>query len=466
MHNQMYDNLVHHPHNHQYHHVGMIIPSINSNQRLPPLQYPAQLMPSPSQSSLELQRSSANVHGTLHSQSSTPCSSIFYSRFENLRLQINELHLSYINRSDAIMKLKLRTKIDLLLRDYLAMILHQDKFQYREILNCLESSIKKKDFEPSMVMKGFEAIETYATNLLNYPWRHEYHKIYAFNGFFHRFIKCSMMNYDKIFSLMGYIYHSSTDVYKLIEIPIDPDKMIQISLECLISIAEIRLMMEVKSKYPNVSWTKILLLRMEHICSAENLIEILHDTEQSDHLIDFDVPDYGVKNFNNEFDINNSRSSESEQYLIKPPPNYLESDLDSVETFQASPRLESRRVFDSPNKFASIARDRSLIDNFSESSPLPPLSSSVIASNKTQAILSEIETNDSKNNWSCQSCTFHNEFPAEICIMCHRSRTKGNESTPLMTGGRECNQCTLVNDKDEEFCKACGTSLTDSPTYI
>ena len=68
--------------------------------------------------------------------------------------------------------------------------------------------------------------------------------------------------------------------------------------------------------------------------------------------------------------------------------------------------------------------------------------------------------------WSCTTCTYLNAESKDVCDMCHRSRKMGAESTPLVSGGRECSRCTLVNDKDERFCRACDTSLADSPTYI
>lgn len=68
--------------------------------------------------------------------------------------------------------------------------------------------------------------------------------------------------------------------------------------------------------------------------------------------------------------------------------------------------------------------------------------------------------------WECENCTYHNTHIREVCEMCGKSRSKGGESKPLASGGRQCPICTLVNEKGVTTCDACGTSLKDSPTYI
>lgn len=71
-----------------------------------------------------------------------------------------------------------------------------------------------------------------------------------------------------------------------------------------------------------------------------------------------------------------------------------------------------------------------------------------------------------KDKWNCASCTYLNAQENLICEMCNKSRHKGNEDTPLASGGKECPKCTLINERDSVACIACETSLQDSPTYI
>ncbi|EZA61545.1 hypothetical protein DMN91_003443 [Ooceraea biroi] len=73
---------------------------------------------------------------------------------------------------------------------------------------------------------------------------------------------------------------------------------------------------------------------------------------------------------------------------------------------------------------------------------------------------------ENERPWNCATCTYLNTPDREICEMCAKSRSKGNEDKPLASGGKECPKCTLVNEKNVSNCDACQTSLKDSPTYI
>ncbi|XP_014274409.1 uncharacterized protein tamo [Halyomorpha halys] len=75
----------------------------------------------------------------------------------------------------------------------------------------------------------------------------------------------------------------------------------------------------------------------------------------------------------------------------------------------------------------------------------------------------KVKLND---KWECSACTFHNSNEKEVCEICSKSKTLGNEVQPLISGGRQCPKCTLVNEKGVTLCDACGTNLKDSPTYI
>src|SRR5699024_2612194 len=97
-------------------------------------------------------------------------------------------------------------KIGTLIAQYLSLIPHHQKFHYTEIRDCLDSSVKQHDFDPNKAIGAFEAIERYATNLLNYPWRKEYRTIFAFSGFFNRVVNCALVGYEKILQLLGFYY--------------------------------------------------------------------------------------------------------------------------------------------------------------------------------------------------------------------------------------------------------------------
>ncbi|KAL1129972.1 hypothetical protein AAG570_012916, partial [Ranatra chinensis] len=87
----------------------------------------------------------------------------------------------------------------------------------------------------------------------------------------------------------------------------------------------------------------------------------------------------------------------------------------------------------------------------------------IVRKNNDNYLTLRVKLND---KWECTTCTFHNPEGKEVCEMCGKSKTVGNEVQPLTSGGRQCPQCTLVNEKGVTTCDACGTCLKDSPTYI
>ncbi|KAH7642413.1 hypothetical protein HUG17_5458 [Dermatophagoides farinae] len=451
---------------------------------------------------------------------------------------MHEIHLAYINSDQCEAKMKLRKRLESLIDEYLMIVRHTDKFTFREFRDCLETTCKKSNFDPEKVIAAFELVERYALNLLNYPWRHEYHKIFAF-GYF-RLIKCSLSGHSELLQLIGYNYDPSLDIYVLTEMPIDPDKMIAISFDCLVSIVEIQIMLDIKTKCPDkMSWNDIYSIRCQYICNVQSAVQIFCDLKRNNKLtelsLDLDFPDYSMKTFNKLdlwLPINSTICSTSKdnspqhnklspEIILPPPPSYLESDLDMIDFIDSStPKQNEQTSFKTKSNTEYVCHTAFIDDlkstntatrriisgnlkpNNSDSqqtnSPSNPNSSFLYRSspkdndiNPTKRSISkenllnnhkqliELEEDNNfqplhpeptksimSNGWSCTSCTYVNDEIVEICIMCHRSRTKGNESTPLITGGRQCNKCTLVNDKKEKFCTACGTSLADSPTYI
>lgn len=71
------------------------------------------------------------------------------------------------------------------------------------------------------------------------------------------------------------------------------------------------------------------------------------------------------------------------------------------------------------------------------------------------------------NHWQCEACTSFNLQGTEICDICGKSRLKGAEQMPLVSGGPQCPKCTLINDIGASLCEACDYSFDKGvPTYI
>lgn len=265
-----------------------------------------------------------------------------YSRSEQLLVRIHENHLSYLSREETPTKLDLLAKLHALIADFLSIVPHKQKFGYKEIGECLTQSIRKKpDFSPIKAIAAFEDIEKYATNILNFPWRHEFQTIYSFSGYF-RVIESSLVRVRPIFELLGFAFDSSTSVFKLIEVPIDPDKVSRVALDCLVAIGECKMMLSIynlaKKDFPNLSWNDIHSIRLDNICNIEGSLKLLSDLNTT-RLIDLDLPDYSMKKFNKLDMLSPANgasrtlfdSCSSTTHILPPPSNYLESNLDSFE---------------------------------------------------------------------------------------------------------------------------------------
>lgn len=139
--------------------------------------------------------------------------------------------------------------------------------------------------------------------------------------------------------------------------------------------------------------------------------------------------------------------------------------------------------------FSSLELLKSRDDLFPSSSKLPEIKistvvvgiqkndeikpASKISASPVNAIKQPVESKITKKGdvsvnttWSCLFCTYLNKVNVDVCEMCSRSKARGSEVEPLVSGGRECPTCTLVNEKDAEQCSACNCSLKGSPTYI
>lgn len=606
-----------------------------------------------------------------------------YSRYEQLQVRIHENHLSYLSREETPTKLELLAKLHSLIAEFLSIVPHKFKFSFKEIGDCLSQSIKKKpDFDPKKAILAFEAIERYATNILNFPWRNEFQLIYSFSGYF-RVVESSLQGVRPVLELLGFVFDASTSVFKFVELPVDPDKVSKFALECLIAIGECKMMLSIyslaKNEFPNLTWSDIHSIRSDHICNIESSLKLLSDLKTT-RLIDLDLPDYSVKKFSkldllspaNGVNRTLFDNNTSNNHILPPPANYMESNLDSfefidskseelvsplsppststsfhsnrqlssqlpqqplpppssymptllepvrstsiapVKDFYSSSRIDSQSKYNEINTattartaynydneknnnstdgqqlkksvekdskkhniidpvMASQLANISQFDQFNRKNGLSPTAAKsknafptekkafkvavsgdvgnniegsiknlvlgpstdrpergsslvhvvnrypknvkqeivpssqeqeqgtpatvpctfIYSTNTTTApstaapssrvplkikvsnlpTASVVVKLDSPggfaSSWACKSCTYINtNNSTEICKMCHKSRSLGNESMPLVSGGRECSRCTLVNAKDDMFCKACDTSLADSPTYI
>lgn len=368
------------------------------------------------------------------STSNSSITSLPYSRSDQLRVRIHENHLSYLSREDNPTKFELRNKLENLVTEYLSLVPNSQKFSFKEIGECLRQTIQSDGFNPSAVITAFETIERYTTNLLNYPWRHEYRTIFTYSGFFYRKIDCTLIGYRPILELIGFIFDQTLNAYRLVEIPIDPDKLSRISLECLVAIVECKIILNIydslQKQSVDITWNDICSIRNDYVCNQDNAIRLARDMKKTGMLIDLDLPDYSVKQFNkldlfspmsntgksivnldNDQVESDDEEDRNEQLLTKAM-NYLESNLDSIDFIDGTNTTTTTTTStnsNDDNRFA--ARDRSTMF-------------------QKQPIVSTVPTANVIQNYSLKNDGKKNVNSLETALMSEISQFETNRKNP------------------------------------
>ncbi|XP_053207192.1 LOW QUALITY PROTEIN: protein tamozhennic-like [Panonychus citri] len=226
--------------------------------------------------------------------STTPSCNMVYklSPQEEVKKRLVQGHLSYLNRDETPEKLAHKTKLESLILEYLSMVPHCNKFDNIEVAECFDKSIyENKNFTAPRAASAFEVLEKYATSLLTKPWRKEFRTILPYGGYMKGLVDKQLRGASKILYLMGYRNKSINGVvcYSAESSIIDPDTLARVSLDCLIAFVECQMMIEIADtlkKNISLSWLQILDIRANSICSMDQLINYVLD---SDRLIDLET---------------------------------------------------------------------------------------------------------------------------------------------------------------------------------
>lgn len=202
---------------------------------------------------------------------------IVLARAEELSLQIDHLHVSYLEADESPHKIEQRTKLENFIRKYLCLVAHGRKFIFRETAEILRCSVEmKSNFSAYRASTAWNAIARYAANLVAQPWRKEFRIIKTFSGFYMHDIEENLVGADRLLDCMGYkrVDHSSL----VLEQPIDVDAVISVSRDAIVAFVECQMMKEIwEGVYPQFecSWREIMNFRESHVCSPENAIKNL-----------------------------------------------------------------------------------------------------------------------------------------------------------------------------------------------
>ena len=92
-----------------------------------------------------------------------------------------------------------------LVAEYLSLVPHDRKFVSISTGDLITTSIKwRPEFSLAKAANAFRAVEQYAANLINQPWRQEFWKIRQYSGFYKHSVETALSGADKLFQDMGY----------------------------------------------------------------------------------------------------------------------------------------------------------------------------------------------------------------------------------------------------------------------
>ncbi|XP_049963535.1 protein tamozhennic isoform X1 [Schistocerca serialis cubense] len=197
---------------------------------------------------------------------------LLHDRVRELWMQIDQLHLSYLQTDESLYKLEQREKLEGYIREYLCLVPHDQKFCFRETADVLHrSAITKEDFSGYRAASAWNAIGLYAANLLSQPWRKEYREMKMYCGFYKHEVEANLIGAELMLEAMGYKHTGSSIM--VLDGPIDPDRVSNVSRDSLVAFVECQLLKhiweEVSSRF-HCTWLDVLEYRENHAGSPEN----------------------------------------------------------------------------------------------------------------------------------------------------------------------------------------------------
>ncbi|GAB6032685.1 hypothetical protein CHUAL_011561 [Chamberlinius hualienensis] len=194
---------------------------------------------------------------------------------QKLLAKIQRTHLSYLQLDfNDSQKLKARWELEDLISSHLSTVPHKEKFPCPRFLEILRRTIEDKvDFNASSAAKAFDILQSYAENLISQPWRREFRCLKLYNGFYKHNLESRLSCSEDVFDMMGYEEGELMEMN--LEGPVDPDRVIDVSLNCLIAVVECKIMSEVLDKLSESSWQEIASVRRHNICGVAKTIQII-----------------------------------------------------------------------------------------------------------------------------------------------------------------------------------------------
>jgi len=196
-------------------------------------------------------------------------------RLRDLWHQIDEHHLSYLQADESPRKIEEKKRLEGFIKDYLSIAPHENKFFFQETGQVLRKSVEEKlDFSAYRATAAWTAIAAYAHNLLAQPWRLEFREVKMYSGFYKHNVECCLIGGDVLLQMMGYRPINSSIM--ILEGPVDPDRVANVSKDSIMALVECQIMGTVYGELvksgSSCTWLDVLQYRENHIANCEQAI--------------------------------------------------------------------------------------------------------------------------------------------------------------------------------------------------
>ncbi|XP_047740218.1 uncharacterized protein LOC108670104 isoform X2 [Hyalella azteca] len=206
-----------------------------------------------------------------------------------LYTELHETHLSHLNTDDSPDKLQLRKTMDELIERFLSMTPHRFKFSFAGVRETLEKSILElPSCDAFKAAEAFEALASYATNLVSQPWRREYRAIKVYSGYWVHHVSEHLVGAEAILLLMGYQPSrrsragktqdgAPVGCYELPASPsmVDGDLVTRLALDCHIACSECQVLGQLHQHLPGLTLRQLLQYRQQNVGTYQQMVQKL-----------------------------------------------------------------------------------------------------------------------------------------------------------------------------------------------
>ncbi|XP_034475874.1 protein tamozhennic [Drosophila innubila] len=195
---------------------------------------------------------------------------------QDLWEEILRRHWTFLETEESIKKLEDRKKLEVCLKEFLCVVSHDRKFFLPETGQVLRNTVcELNEFTAQNAIVGFEAISQYANNLFTKPWRKEFRMLKTYSGSYQHEVESNLIDADRLFLAMG--YHRIAEDTFVLEGPICPDQVTNVSRDAMIAYVECQIMKHIYAGLSaagfSCSWQDIFHYRERHVGGVTQTIK-------------------------------------------------------------------------------------------------------------------------------------------------------------------------------------------------